>query len=418
MGARARDHALPEARALVERFVAGAIDLATFRQELDRRAKSEWRALALRGPAGAMVLNQLAKHADADSLAAALRAVLPAPPDAPTALERLRAWVRAATALVSDAPNAAPGRLVAFAAACWHVQAPERWPAYHPSARAALAAEEGLFAPTGDAPSDYLAFRHAFLALAAAVGIGDAQLERLCRAHAGRVADDPDFDETLDEPTSVRRRAPRVTRVPRVTRAARVAERPPAYAPAAEPATVAGPADRPAVPGHTQVQWLLARLGRALGCRVWIAANDHARTWEGEALGTLSLPRLPRLGLDDESERLVRLIDVVWISGRHRVAAAFEVERTTSVHSGILRMADLAALAPNLSFPMYVVAPRDRLPKVRRELARPSLQALGLGRRCGFFSAESLVASADAIARFGGGPAAIERLAERVSEPA
>ena len=31
----------------------------------------------------------------------------------------------------------------------------------------------------------------------------------------------------------------------------------------------------------------------------------------------------------------MRLIDVVWLSGRHRVAAAFEVERTTSVHSGL-----------------------------------------------------------------------------------
>jgi type II restriction enzyme len=147
---------------------------------------------------------------------------------------------------------------------------------------------------------------------------------------------------------------------------------------------------------------------------VWVAANDHARAWGGEPLGTLSLPRLPRLGLDDESERLVRLIDVVWLSGRHRVAAAFEVERTTSVHSGILRMADLAALAPNLSFPMYVVAPRGRLPKVRRELARPALQALGLHRRCGFFSAEALLESADAIARFGGGAEAVARLAEFV----
>jgi hypothetical protein len=64
---------------------------------------------------------------------------------------------------------------------------------------------------------------------------------------------------------------------------------------------------------------------------------------------------------------------------------------------------------------MYVVAPRDRLPKVRRELARPALQALGLHRRCGFFAAESLLESADAIARFGGGPAAIERLAEHVT---
>src|SRR5205823_2468399 len=160
-------------------------------------------------------------------------------------------------ALLPNAPNAA-GRLVAFVVACWHVQAPERWPAYHPSAREALAAEEGLFVPTGDAPADYLAFRHAFLALAAAVGLTGAQ-----------------------------------------------AERAPAYEVAAAPTV------RRAAPSHTHVQWQLARLGRAVGCKVWIAANDHARAWNGEPLGTLSVPRLPRLGLDEESERLVRLIDVV-----------------------------------------------------------------------------------------------------------
>jgi hypothetical protein len=415
---RARDHALPEARALVERFVAGAVDLAAFRAELDRRAKADWRALALRGPAGAMVLNQLVKHAaDAAALAAALRRALPAPPDAAHALGRLRAWVREATALVPNAPRAAaPGALVAFAAACWHVLSPERWPAYQPSAREALAREEGLFAPTGDAPADYLAFRHAFLALAASVGVTAAQLERACRAHAAEPKNDDDdaLDalDALDAPPRPRRSA-RVTRPARPARPARVAERAPAY----EVSPAAAVAE-PAAPGHTQVQWLLARLGRAAGCRVWVAANDHARAWAGEALGTLSLPRLPRLGLDEESERLVRLIDVVWLSGRHRVAAAFEVERTTSVHSGILRMADLAALAPNLSFPMYVVAPRARLPKVRRELARPSLQALGLHRRCGFFAAEALVESADAIARWGGGPDAIARLAEHVGAAA
>ena len=409
---RARAHALPAARALLQRFLAGELDAAELRAELDHRAKSDWRALALRGPAGAMVLNQLAKHAaDAAALEAALRAALAAPPTPAAAAERLRAWVVAAAAL---APNVPVGRLVAFAVACWHVQAPDRWPAYQPSARRALAAGDALFAPTGDAIADYLAFRLAFLGVAAAVGIRPAQLEWLCRARpAADDEDAPAEDDDAPHARPARRAQPRRATPRRTARvvervADRVAERAPAYD--ARPTSD----ERPAAPGHTHVQWALARLGHAVGCRVWIAANDHARTWAGESLGALSLPRLPRLGLDDESERLVRLIDVVWVSGRHRVAAAFEVERTTSVHSGILRMADLAALAPNLSFPMYVVAPRDRLAKVRRELARPSLQALGLHRRCGFFSAEALLDSADAIARWGGGVEAIGRLAEYV----
>jgi type II restriction enzyme len=40
---------------------------------------------------------------------------------------------------------------------------------------------------------------------------------------------------------------------------------------------------------------------------------------------------------------MVRLIDVLWLTpSRSQVAAAFEVEHTTSIYSGILRMLDLS----------------------------------------------------------------------------
>jgi hypothetical protein len=163
---------------------------------------------------------------------------------------------------------------------------------------------------------------------------------------------------------------------------------------------------------HTHVQWLLAKVGKQLGCRVWIAANDWHREWGGEPLGSLSVRALPRLGLSVDSQRLVSLIDVVWLTGVNQVAAAFEVEHTTSVYSGLLRMADLAALSPNLNFPLYVVAPASRLAKVRRELMRPTFRTLGLDRRCRFFSSESLIKALPNLARWATGPDAIEKLAE------
>jgi hypothetical protein len=112
---------------------------------------------------------------------------------------------------------------------------------------------------------------------------------------------------------------------------------------------------------------------------------------------------------------MISLIDVVWLRGKRQIAAAFEVEHTTSVYSGLLRMADLAALAPNLNFPLYIVAPERRLDKVRRELARPTFQLLELHRRCEFFSSEALITKAEDIARWGSGPDVIHRLAERIS---
>jgi hypothetical protein len=51
---------------------------------------------------------------------------------------------------------------------------------------------------------------------------------------------------------------------------------------------------------HMQVQWLLARVGRKFGCRIWIAANDHNERWNGERPGDLGLRALPSLGIGNE----------------------------------------------------------------------------------------------------------------------
>jgi hypothetical protein len=54
---------------------------------------------------------------------------------------------------------------------------------------------------------------------------------------------------------------------------------------------------------------------------------------------------LPRQ-FDDATNRTVELIDVLWLQG-NAIVAAFEVESTTSIYSGPLRMADLVAMQPN-----------------------------------------------------------------------
>ena len=422
-----RTRAQPEAAALAREFLAGHVDAGALRAAFDRHTRARWDAFGLRGVSGAMFLNRLVKHARATPLAAALdgalRAALAVPPHAAGASARLATFA----AFVRDlGPSAAPGLATAFASAWWHLQDPIAWPSYQLSTRQTLAAEDGVFVPTGDPVADYVAFRAAALALAATLGLHPWALEHLCwwqqrRDPAATLAADPGVDPASDDPSyaldtpyATRDATPHAYDAPRAR--ARVSERRAADGPgnrAADVALEAGPSTGEP-PAHTHVQWLLAKLGRRLGCRVWIAANDHHRAWEGERLGTLSVDRLPPLGLDPESQRLVEWIDVVWLRGASQVVAAFEVECTTSVHGGLLRMADLAALAPNLAVPLYVVVPEERLPKVRRELRRPALQALELHRRCGFFSSEALVAAAPEIARWASGPDAIGRLAERL----
>ena len=47
-------------------------------------------------------------------------------------------------------------------------------------------------------------------------------------------------------------------------------------------------------------------------------------------------------------------------SSRRSIVRAFEVEHTTAVYSGLLRMADLLALQPNMDIRLHIVAPDER----------------------------------------------------------
>jgi hypothetical protein len=366
-----------------------------------------------------MFLNALVKHApDAFTLDAVLRDALPAPDDVREARARLAIFALFLSE-IRGTTQAASGRILHgshaafFVSMWWHLQAPDRWPLFHPTARRALEIEEGVYRPQADPVEDYLTFRDAFLGLTRALSVSSWALEHLSLWHQRR---QPRGDESPYETPLARSRRPRSYDNGAVPGGVRLAVREPTP-PTARATDHVSPS---ATPGqrHTHVQWVLANLGRRLGCRVWVAANDHAREWQSERLGALSIDRLPPLGLDSEAERLVALIDVVWLEGANQVVAAFEIERTTSVHSGLLRMADLAALSPNLSFPVYVVTPRARLDRVRRELSRPTFQRLSLHRRCGFFAEEDLIDAASGIARWAGGPGAIGRLAEWVGDVA
>ena len=144
--------------------------------------------------------------------------------------------------------------------------------------------------------------------------------------------------------------------------------------------------------------------------------NDRNKTWNGQRLGEFSLEELPQLGIGTGAQKVFRWIDMLWLRSGNQVVAAFEVEHSTSIYSGLLRMSDLAALAPNLNFPIYIVASESRLHEVQQELSRPTFQALELHEHCGYFSIETLLRDAEHIMRFAANPAAIDVLAMRVED--
>lgn len=138
------------------------------------------------------------------------------------------------------------------------------------------------------------------------------------------------------------------------------------------------PGPEPEARESVRVQSLIAQAGAKMGMSIWVPASDRAgvlKEWKGEPPKLLE--RLP-LNYDDTTLRTIEQIDVLWLRGRS-IVRAFEVEHTTSVYSGILRMADLLALQPNMDIKLHIVAPAERREKVFSEIRRPVFSLLEKG---------------------------------------
>ncbi len=126
-----------------------------------------------------------------------------------------------------------------------------------------------------------------------------------------------------------------------------------------------------------RIQAMLGQVGTKLGFRIWVPANDRSAVEkEGPAISFVS-DDLP-LNYDDTTIETIKRIDVLWLKGNF-IARAFEVEHTTAIYSGLLRMADLLSLQPNLTIKLHIVAPADRRAKVLSEISRPVFAFLQRG---------------------------------------
>ena len=151
---------------------------------------------------------------------------------------------------------------------------------------------------------------------------------------------------------------------------------------------------------HTQIQGWLRDLGISLGFDVWIASNDRSREYGNGLLADGCLKQWPQgaeKGLDS-----VRLIDVIWlVSGNAQVAAAFEVEHSTSIYSGIVRMLDLAlGTQVGAASTLFLVAPDNRRDEVAQQLKRPAFSRVSeLGIR--YLPYSQLQEHRETMGRFG-----------------
>jgi len=105
----------------------------------------------------------------------------------------------------------------------------------------------------------------------------------------------------------------------------------------------------------------------------------------------LIITNYPNLILQQPVEKISKLIDVIWVNenDQFKIVALFEIECTTAIHSGLLRMGDFVAnvkLNPvtfiDPTFPSYIVIPKQRKRQLQTQLFRPIFQYLELHKSC------------------------------------
>ncbi len=164
---------------------------------------------------------------------------------------------------------------------------------------------------------------------------------------------------------------------------------------------------------HTEMQYHLLKIGESLNYDVISASNDRSRCHEGDSFSFISLSQFPKIDVDADTFKTITLIDVVWFeSGTNRIAGAFEVEKSTSIYSGILRLKDLYYSFTTNPPSLFLIIPDNREKEVVLQLSRPAIQNGGVQIRYILFS--ELRQNCDAICKFGENKEILKKISKTV----
>jgi hypothetical protein len=127
---------------------------------------------------------------------------------------------------------------------------------------------------------------------------------------------------------------------------------------------------------HLRIQHEIADWGVKQGYRVCVATNDKNAI--KSKLGAV-LDEMPKFHRDAVID-LAKRIDVVFFDPERDVLThAFEIEHSTGVSSGLLRLNDIAESYPSANVKFYIVSDEENRDKFEREIIRPSFKQL---RKC------------------------------------
>jgi len=163
---------------------------------------------------------------------------------------------------------------------------------------------------------------------------------------------------------------------------------------------------------HTEMQYHLLKIGKALGYQVISASNDRSRNFQGKNFSSLCLPCFPEINVEKETKNTIALIDVIWFENNTKnIVCAFEVEKSTSIYSGILRLTDLYHSFPENPSSLFLIIPDNREKELLLQLSRPSIKSSGT--KIHYIKFSVLKKNCEAICKFGTGKETLLKIANQ-----
>jgi type II restriction enzyme len=164
---------------------------------------------------------------------------------------------------------------------------------------------------------------------------------------------------------------------------------------------------------HSEMQYHLLKIGTALGYDVICASNDRSKAFNGANFSFLCMPDFPLMNVDKDTQNTIKLIDVLWFQkGTNNIIGAFEVEKSTSIYSGILRLTDLAYSIADGDQAFYIIIPDIREKDVKMQLLRPSIRNIQVPINYILFS--DLRKHCDALCTFGDNHHILKKISKTV----
>lgn len=166
---------------------------------------------------------------------------------------------------------------------------------------------------------------------------------------------------------------------------------------------------------HTEMQYHLLKIGKALGYDPISAVNDRGKCHGEVNFSFISLNKFPELSVDKDTLSTIQLIDIIWFEkNSNKAVCAFEVEKSTSIYSGILRLSDLAISFADYDTSLFIIIPNNREKDVVLQLSRPSIKNSNVKIKYILFS--DLREHCDALCKFGDSYKILEKIAKTVNQ--